>query len=45
MIILNTTLLIIILVELLFSPKLDKSKAGIYLWYGQKSKRKFIKLW
>jgi hypothetical protein len=42
--ILSIVLLLYIIVELSFRPRIDVAREGIYLWYGTR-KRKNLKLW
>ncbi len=42
--ILSIILLIMILVELMFRPRIDVAREGIYVWYGTR-KRKNLKIW
>jgi hypothetical protein len=41
---LTTILLIYIIVELSFNPRIDVSKEGIWIWYGTR-KRKCFKIY
>ena len=41
---LTITLLVYIVLELSFKPRIDVAKEGIWIWYGTR-KRKCFKIW
>jgi hypothetical protein len=42
---LASILIVILFIELAFSPRLDFGKAGILLWYTKEKERRNIILW